>query len=293
MTVRGGAVAIIAFILLRTVLQRVERRASSTRRRTAWRRGTRCRSSSRCRRTTSTKCPQRARREGGDVHELVRREARGVSRRLLREHGDGRQRARRLHRDQGRPGESLARWKADKMGALVGDNLASKYHWKVGDKVVLQGTIFPGDWKFTVDGIYTVPQQSSVPRTNFWFHWAYMNDGVARRGRRTRSAGSSSRINDPSQSAAISDRIDKLFDDSDMQTDDDERAGDEQLVPRRVQRRPRRARHRVDHHPPHHDADPRATRSRWGCASERPSTACCARSAFSRGTSARSSSAKR
>ena len=35
------------------------------------------------------------------------------------------------------------------------------------------------------------------------------------------------------------------------------------------------------------------TRSRWGCVSERPSTACFARSAFSRGTSARSSSAKR
>jgi putative ABC transport system permease protein len=113
--------------------------------------------------------------------------------------------------------DALAKWKADKMGALIGDNLATQFHWKVGDTVTLQGTIFPGDWKFNIDGIYTVPMQSSVPRTNFWFHWSYMNDGLPAR-QKDKIGWIVSRIDDSSQSAAISDRIDKLFDDSDMQT---------------------------------------------------------------------------
>ncbi len=113
--------------------------------------------------------------------------------------------------------EELARWKADKTGAIVGDNIAAKYGWKVGDTVVLQGTIYPGDWKFTVDGIYKVPAQSAVPRTNFWFHWGYLNDAANVR-QKDKIGWVVSTISDVSQSAAICDRIDKLFDDSDLQT---------------------------------------------------------------------------
>jgi putative ABC transport system permease protein len=113
--------------------------------------------------------------------------------------------------------EALARWKADKTGAIVGDNLAKQFGWKVGDTVVLQGTIYPGDWKFTIDGVYKVPSQSAVPRTNFWFHWSFMNDSANVR-QKDKIGWIIATINDPSQSAIISDRIDKLFDDSDVQT---------------------------------------------------------------------------
>ncbi len=109
-------------------------------------------------------------------------------------------------------------WRADKVGAIVGDNLANKFHWKIGDKVVLQGTIFPGDWEFTVDAIYTVPKESAVPRTNFWFHWSYFNDRLPAR-QKDKIGWIVSRIKDPAQSAAVCDRIDKLFDDSDIQTE--------------------------------------------------------------------------
>ncbi len=112
----------------------------------------------------------------------------------------------------------LAAWKTDKTGAIVGDSLASKFHWKVGDKVVLAGTIYPGDWQFTVDGIYSVPKESSVPRTNFWFHWEYLNDSANVR-QKDRIGWTVARIDDPSKSAAICDQIDKLFDDSDVQTE--------------------------------------------------------------------------
>jgi putative ABC transport system permease protein len=113
--------------------------------------------------------------------------------------------------------ESIARWKGDKTGAIVGDALATKYGWRVGDTVVLQGTIYPGDWKFTIDGIYKVPSQSAVPRTNFWFHWAYMNDSANVR-QKDKIGWIVSRVDSATEGAMVSDRIDKLFDDSDTQT---------------------------------------------------------------------------
>jgi putative ABC transport system permease protein len=114
--------------------------------------------------------------------------------------------------------EAVARWKTDKTGAIVGDSLAAKYHWQVGDKVILKGTIYPGDWQFTIDGIYKVPQQSAVPRTNFWFHWEYMNDSAHIR-QKDQIGWMVARVDDPSQSAAVSKRIDMLFDDADVQTE--------------------------------------------------------------------------
>jgi putative ABC transport system permease protein len=113
---------------------------------------------------------------------------------------------------------SAARWKGDKAGALVGDLLASKFHWKIGDKVVLQGTIYPGDWEFTIDGIYTAPRRSAIPRSNFWFHWGYLNDRVPP-SQKEKIGWIVTRIDDPSRSADVAARIDRMFDDSDVQTE--------------------------------------------------------------------------
>ncbi|MDB6162729.1 MAG: transporter permease, partial [Xanthomonadaceae bacterium] len=51
-------------------------------------------------------------------------------------------------------------WEADRTGAIVGETLAKKFGWKVGDTIPLQATIFPtkgsNDWTFKLDGIYKV-----------------------------------------------------------------------------------------------------------------------------------------
>lgn len=79
------------------------------------------------------------------------------------------------------PEEQKAAWMADsnKQGVLVGDVLAKKMGWKVGDPVTLTGTIYPkpGDWPFTITGIYTTTKKS-IDRTQFWFHWDYLNDSM-------------------------------------------------------------------------------------------------------------------
>jgi putative ABC transport system permease protein len=115
------------------------------------------------------------------------------------------------------PKDQKDAWLADKQGAIVGVQLAKKLGLKIGDKVVLQGTIYPGDWQFNVDAIYSAPPQSSVDQSTFYFHWKYLNDGVVDR-QKDKIGWVVSRIDDPSKSAQVSAAIDKLFDEEDNQT---------------------------------------------------------------------------
>ncbi len=108
------------------------------------------------------------------------------------------------------------RWLEDRKGALVGAVLAKKMGWKVGDKVVLEGTIYPGDWEFNVSGIYTASRKS-LDESELLFHWDYMNESLPTQ-RRDQIGWIMSRIDNGSQSGGISQAIDRVFDDRDPQT---------------------------------------------------------------------------
>ena len=112
---------------------------------------------------------------------------------------------------------AVATYEQDKKGAIVGDMLAKQLGLKVGDKVTLTGTIYPGDWEFVVDAIYTVPHQAAVDRSTFYFHWNYLNESIPE-NRRDKIGWIISRIDDPSQSANVSAQVDRLFDEKDTQT---------------------------------------------------------------------------
>jgi putative ABC transport system permease protein len=112
--------------------------------------------------------------------------------------------------------EDETRWLQDKRGAIVGDVLAKKMGWKVGDKVVLQGTIYPGDWEFNISGIYTATRKS-IDRSQFLFHWDYMNDALPE-GRKDQIGWIAARVDDPKRSTDVCAAIDKIFDEKDVQT---------------------------------------------------------------------------
>jgi putative ABC transport system permease protein len=112
--------------------------------------------------------------------------------------------------------EDKARWMQDKKGAIVGHVLAKKNGWKVGDKVVLEGTIFPGDWEFNIAGIYKASRKS-IDDSEFLFHWDYLNDSLT--GEQKDQIGwLSIRVTDSARSAEISKAIDRVFDERDTQT---------------------------------------------------------------------------
>lgn len=69
----------------------------------------------------------------------------------------------------------------DRAGALVGVRLLDIFGWKVGQDVTLQGTIFPGDWTFTIRGVYT-PTDPAINDDAMLFHWAYLDERIGRQG---------------------------------------------------------------------------------------------------------------
>ncbi|HEY2732758.1 MAG TPA: ABC transporter permease, partial [Polyangiales bacterium] len=75
------------------------------------------------------------------------------------------------------PPDQKSRFLDDRRGAIVGLQLARQFGWKVGDHVTLEGTIYPGMWEFNIDGIYSSTRKS-LDQSSFYFHWDYLNDSV-------------------------------------------------------------------------------------------------------------------
>lgn len=108
------------------------------------------------------------------------------------------------------------KWMENRKGVILGDVLAKQMGVKPGDRVTLSGTIYPGDWQFDVVGVYEATRKS-VDRSQFLFHYDYLNESLPPE-RRDRIGWVVSRIDDPSRSGDICAAIDRLFDDRDAQT---------------------------------------------------------------------------
>jgi putative ABC transport system permease protein len=76
--------------------------------------------------------------------------------------------------DKVMPADQLAAWKRDRAGCVVDVELAKKHHWKIGDHIILQGTIFPANLDLTLRGIYTIDPPSSI----LYFHTKYLEESV-------------------------------------------------------------------------------------------------------------------
>jgi putative ABC transport system permease protein len=80
------------------------------------------------------------------------------------------------------PDNDLARWNANRTGAIVGQQLADRFGWTIGTRLPLKGTMWlkrgGGAWEFTIDGIYQAgPASGRDASLNLmFFHYAYLND---------------------------------------------------------------------------------------------------------------------
>ncbi|HVJ52620.1 MAG TPA: ABC transporter permease [Aliidongia sp.] len=111
------------------------------------------------------------------------------------------------------PKEQLDALVHTRTGAVIGQEMAKKYGWKVGDRIPLISTIWTtrdggSNWNFDIVGIYTDPDDSSNENI-FLFNHAYFDEG------RIFGRGTVGwyivRIADPHQAAQVSAAIDKLF----------------------------------------------------------------------------------
>jgi len=99
----------------------------------------------------------------------------------------------------------------DRKGAVVGRKLAEQYGWSVGDVIPLRGTIYPGNWSFTLRGIYDAEQ--GVDQSTFFFHWDYLNEAIKRiYPRRADQTGVFIvQLREPGEAAEVSAAIDATF----------------------------------------------------------------------------------
>jgi putative ABC transport system permease protein len=115
--------------------------------------------------------------------------------------------------------EQFEVFKRERNAAIIGIDIAQRYNLKIGDIMPVEGDVFPGQWEFVVRGIYTPRDQTTDPAT-MMFHYKYIEERI--RQEMPDRAGEIGwyivRIDDPENSAAISEEIDKLFANSRAET---------------------------------------------------------------------------
>jgi putative ABC transport system permease protein len=121
------------------------------------------------------------------------------------------------------PAEQRKAFKATRTGAVVGQSLADRFHWKLGDKIPLQATIFPkkdgsNTWIFDLVGIYHVRDEKLKGQENvMFFNWDYLNEAARFAGNST-VGWYAERLADRGQADSVAQAVDRLSADSDHET---------------------------------------------------------------------------
>jgi putative ABC transport system permease protein len=117
------------------------------------------------------------------------------------------------------PKDQFDAFKRERNATVVGVDIAKRYNLKLGDIMIVEGDIFPGTWEFVVRGIYQPRDQTTDPAT-MMFHYQYVEERI--RQEMPQRAGEIGwyiiRIDDPVNSAAVSEAIDSLFANSRAET---------------------------------------------------------------------------
>lgn len=119
------------------------------------------------------------------------------------------------------PPEQVEAFKATRTGAAVGEALAQKFGWKLGDTIPLQATIFPrngsNDWPLELTTIFRVKDRSQVGQENqLVMNWAYFdeaNDYI-----KNQVSWFTVVLDDPARASQVAQAIDALSANSDHET---------------------------------------------------------------------------
>ncbi len=117
------------------------------------------------------------------------------------------------------PPDQAKAWLADRQGAIVGRDLATRFNWKIGDRVPLTATIWQPKgggqtWEFNIAGIYD--GGDNVDKTQFFFRYDYLDEN--------RAMGEGEvgwyvvKIRDSSKSLEMSHTFDEMFANSSSET---------------------------------------------------------------------------
>jgi putative ABC transport system permease protein len=108
----------------------------------------------------------------------------------------------------------LAAFMSEQTGCVVGEKLMKKMGWKLGQTYTLSGTIYPGDWPFTIRAVYR-PKIKAFNDEMMLFHWKYLYEHS---GHQNHLGILVLQLAHPDQAAAISKEVDAMFDNSSSMT---------------------------------------------------------------------------
>jgi putative ABC transport system permease protein len=105
------------------------------------------------------------------------------------------------------PEEQRQAFIKERSSALIGRRLLDIFGWKLGQNITIQGTIFPGDWTFTIRGVYT-PTDPVINDDAMFFHHDYLEE---RTGRPGIAGWYIVEIADPNNAAGMAKMVDDQF----------------------------------------------------------------------------------
>ena len=80
----------------------------------------------------------------------------------------------KVYRDFEIPDDQIKAWQRDRQGVIVDDTLAQKYGWKLGDRIFIQGDIYPVNLELNIRGIF----HSNPDNKSVYFNAKYVEEAV-------------------------------------------------------------------------------------------------------------------
>jgi putative ABC transport system permease protein len=118
------------------------------------------------------------------------------------------------------PAEHKAKWLQTRTGAIIGSTLATRFGWKIGDRVPLNSPIWQRkgnnpSWEFDIVGIYEAGKKG-VDTSQLFFRYDYFDEARAYGEGQVGWYGV--RVKDPAQAAEVAKQIDQEFANSPYET---------------------------------------------------------------------------
>jgi len=119
------------------------------------------------------------------------------------------------------PPDQMKSYLADQEGVIVGQKIAKRFGWKIGDRIPIKGTIFPGEWDFNIRGIYHGKRRQD-DETQLWFHYKNLDQWVQTKAPTGYWKGMIGwyvvKIQNPDDAPRIAKEIDTMFSNSPWET---------------------------------------------------------------------------
>jgi len=125
-----------------------------------------------------------------------------------------------LHPEFLLPADQKQAWLKTRTGAIVGRKTADRFHWKIGDKIPLQSSIYAKEdgshnWEFDIAGIFD-GKEKATDTTQLFFRYDYFDE--ARRWGKGQVGWYMVRVENPDHAPEVARLIDDQFENSPFET---------------------------------------------------------------------------